>query len=157
MFVDFKNLPDDSKIWVYGSEQNINSDTQIEIGNILENFLNDWSHHGNTLTSSYEFIENRFLVIGIDQSFNPTGGCSIDKLQNLILKIDNTYGFNFYQRLNVFVKIDDKIECIKSSELKDNISVDKNSFFYNLNITTKQELNSWLIQIKDGWCSRFLN
>ena len=73
MFVDFTNLPDDSKIWVYGSEQNISSDTQNEIGNILENFLNDWSHHGNTLTSSYEFIENRFLVIGIDQSFNPTG------------------------------------------------------------------------------------
>ena len=90
MFVDFKNLPDASKIWVYGSEQNINSDTQIEIGNILKNFLNDWSHHGNTLTSSYEFIENRFLVIGIDQSFKPTGGCSIDKLQNLILKIDST-------------------------------------------------------------------
>jgi hypothetical protein len=28
---------------------------------------------------------------------------------------------------------------------------------FNLNIEKKQEINDWLIPIKDTWCKRFLN
>ncbi len=157
MFVNFKNLPDNSRIWVYASEQSINTETQLEIGHTLENFLNEWSHHGNSLTSSYKFFQNRFLVVGIDQSFNPTGGCSIDKLQNLILKIDSNYGLNFFERMNVYVQLSEKINCFHASKLKDNTNINSQTLFYNLNISTKKELNTLLIPIKDGWCSRYLN
>ena len=41
--------------------------------------------------------------------------------------------------------------------LKDNTNINSQTLFYNLNISTKKELNTLLIPIKDGWCSRYLN
>ena len=65
--------------------------------------------------------------------------------------------FNFYERMNVFVKIDNKIQCIQSSNLSNYNSISKETLFFNLNISNKKDLDNWLIPIKDGWCSRFLN
>mgnify|MGYP003346403969 CR=1 FL=1 len=95
MFVNFQKLPEESRIWIYGAQDVISSENQKLISDKIIDFLNNWSHHGKPLTSSFTFIKNRFLVIGLDESKNPTGGCSMDTLQNLILDIDlNKYKYN---------------------------------------------------------------
>ena len=157
MFVEFQKLSDNSRILIYASETIISEETQNIIGNKLKAFFDEWYHHGKPLTSSFNFFYDRFLVLGLDESKNPTGGCSMDVLQNLILEIDNLYKFNFYERMNVFVKIDNKIQCIHSSNLSNYNSISKETLFFNLNISNKKDLDNWLIPIKDGWCSRFLN
>tara|TARA_B100001250_G_scaffold116909_1_gene99175 strand:- start:418 stop:891 length:474 start_codon:yes stop_codon:yes gene_type:complete len=157
MFVEFKNLSDNSRILIYASETIISEDIQNIIGNKLKVFFKEWYHHGKPLTSSFNFLYNRFLVLGLDESKNPTGGCSMDKLQNLILGIDNFYKFNFFERMNVFVKIDNKTRCIHFSNLSNYNGISKETLFFNLNISNKKDLDNWLIPIKDGWCSRFLN
>ena len=84
MFVNFQKLPEESRIWVYGAQDIISSENQELISDKIFAFLSNWSHHGKPLTSSFTFIKNRFLIIGLDESKNPTGGCSMDTLQNLI-------------------------------------------------------------------------
>ena len=103
MFVNFQKLPEESRIWVYGAQDIISSENQELISDKIFAFLSNWSHHGKPLTSSFIFIKNRFLIIGLDESKNPTGGCSMDTLQNLISDLDNTFKLNFYERMNVFV------------------------------------------------------
>ena len=157
MFVEFQDLSDNSRIWVYASETIIPKDIQSIVGSKLTNFLNEWYHHGKPLTSSFNFLHNRFLVIGLDETINPTGGCSMDVLQNLILELDNLYKFNFYERMNVFIKLDNKITCVHSNQLSSYDNVSKETLFFNLNISNKKDLNTWIIPIKNGWCNRFLN
>ena len=57
-------------------------------------------------------------------------------------------------RLNVYCKIDGEIECIPYLNLKGN--VDSYTLFYDLTIQKKEDLNTYLKSIKDGWCSRLL-
>ena len=76
MFVNFQKLPEESRIWT-GAQDVISSENQKLISDKIIDFLNNWSHHGSPLTSSFTFIKNRFLVIGLDESKNPTGGCSL--------------------------------------------------------------------------------
>ena len=61
------------------------------------------------------------------------------------------------ERMNIFVKVDNKIECIHSSNIGTFNGISEETLFFNLNISNKKDLSNWLIPIKDGWCKRFLN
>jgi len=155
MYIDFNQLPENSRLWVYGSSRKIHEEDKLKIHKIIVPFLQKWQHHGKSLTSSYTILNNHFLIVGLDESINPTGGCSMDGLQNIILKID--YNFNFFERLNVFLFLENEVKCISSKDINQIPYVDQNSLMFNLNIEKKQDINGWLIPIKDSWCKRFLN
>ncbi|MDA9325547.1 hypothetical protein N9Q36_02390 [Flavobacteriales bacterium] len=157
MFIDFKNISDNSRLWIYGSAKVLTSDIQISISKKIISFLNSWVHHGNSLTCSFTILHERFIVIALDEDINQTGGCSMDGLQKLILKIDEDFCLDLYNRLNVFINAKNKITCINSNMLKTNYDITEDSLFFDLNISKKKDLSSWLIPIKKGWCKRFLD
>ena len=157
MFVDFKNISDNSRLWIYGSAKVLTSDIQISISKKIISFLNSWVHHGNSLTCSFTILYDRFIVIALDEDINQTGGCSMDGLQKLILKIDDDFSLDLYNRLNVFINTENKITCINSNMLNANNDITEDSLFFDLNISKKKELSNWLIPIKKGWCKRFLD
>ena len=84
MIVDFKTMPDDSRIWIYQSNRDFN---EFEIGIINDktiSFLDNWQAHGKDLECSYSIIDKRFIIIAVNESVNPIGGCSIDFSLQLI-------------------------------------------------------------------------
>lgn len=157
MYIDFNQLPENSRLWIYGSSRIIHEEDKVKIHKIIFPFLQNWQHHGKTLSCSYTILNNHFLIVGLDETINPTGGCSMDGLQNIILKIDNNFNFNFFERLNVFLFLKNEVKCISSKDLNQINDVDQNSLIFNLNIEKKQDINGWLIPIRDSWCKRFLN
>jgi hypothetical protein len=157
MYIDFNQLPENSRLWIYGSSRIIHEEDKLKIHKIIFPFLQNWQHHGKTLSCSYTILNNHFLIVGLDETINPTGGCSMDGLQNIILKIDNNFNFNFFERLNVFLFLKNEVKCISSKDLNQINDVDQNSLIFNLNIEKKQDINGWLIPIRDSWCKRFLN
>lgn len=157
MFIDFKNISDNSRLWIYGSAKVLTSDIQFSISKKITSFLNSWAHHGKSLTCSFTILYDRFIVIALDEDINQTGGCSMDGLQKLILKIDDDFSLDLYNRLNVFINTENKITCINSNMLNTNCDITEDSLFFDLNISKKKELSNWLIPIKKGWCKRFLD
>ena len=157
MYIDFNQLHENSRLWIYGSSRIIHEEDKVKIHKIIFPFLQNWQHHGKTLSCSYTILNNHFLIVGLDETINPTGGCSMDGLQNIILKIDNNFNFNFFERLNVFLFLKNEVKCISSKDLNQINDVDQNSLMFNLNIEKKQDINGWLIPIRDSWCKRFLN
>jgi hypothetical protein len=157
MFIDFKNISDNSRLWIYGSAKVLTSDIQFSISKKITSFLNSWAHHGKSLTCSFTILYDRFIVIALDEDINQTGGCSMDGLQKLILKIDDDFSLDLYNRLNVFINTENKITCINSNMLIANNDITEDSLFFDLNISKKKELSNWLIPIKKGWCKRFLD
>ena len=81
----------------------------------------------------------------------------MDGLQKIILEIDHNFAFNLFERLNVFLFLENKVKCVASKDLNQITGLDRDSLIFNLNIEKKQEINDWLIPIKDTWCKRFLN
>ena len=154
MLVEFENISDDSRIWIYASTIYLDNEKQAYISKLLSNHIDDWQAHQVSLTAAHTILENHFIVIALDENIASASGCSIDTLQHKIQEIENYLAVSLTNRLNVFCIVDDKIECIPSSELSK--FANKETLFYDLTIQKKSDLSFYLKPIKEGWCSRLI-
>ena len=154
MLVEFENISDDSRIWIYASPILLDNENQTYISKLLSNHIDNWQAHQVSLTAAFTILENHFIVIALDENIAGASGCSIDTLQHKIQEIENYLAVSLTNRLNVFCIVDDKIECLPSSELSK--FVNKETLFYDLTIQKKSDLSSYLKPIKEGWCSRLI-
>lgn len=154
MLLDFHSLPESSRIWMYASEQTLTSKQQDFILDYISDHLQTWNSHKADLTAGVTILENHFIVVALDESKNKASGCSIDTLQQTIQKLETELSLSLLNRLNVYCKIDGEIHCIPYLNLKGN--VDSHTLFYDLTVQKKEDLNTYLKSIKDGWCNRFI-
>ena len=154
MLVDFNTTSDQSRIWIYAAEQKLTKDQEGHVLKVISAHLQNWEAHKVPLTAGVTILENRFIVVALDDSENAASGCSIDTLQNTIQKLENELSISLLNRLNVFCKIEEEIKCIPTFRLKNEI--DEYTLFYDLTIQKKSEIARWLKPIKDGWCASYL-
>ena len=117
MLVEFENISDNSRVWIYASPILLNNENQTYISKLLSNHIDNWQAHQVSLTSAFTILENHFIVIALDENIASASGCSIDNLQHKIQEIENYLAVSLTNRLNVFCIVGDKIKCIPSSEL----------------------------------------
>jgi hypothetical protein len=153
-------MPDDSRIWIYQSNRDFN---ESEIGVINDktiSFLDNWQAHGKDLECSYTIVDKRFIIIAVNESFNPIGGCSIDYSLQLIKDISNTIEIDLLNRLVVNYKLDNRIESLSLGDLKNKIKdgiISSETIIFNTAINTKAELlNNFKTDIGSSWLSKFL-
>ena len=160
MIVDFKTMPDDSRIWIYQSNRDFNESEIGIINDKTTSFLDNWQAHGKDLECSYSIIDKRFIIIAVNEIFNPIGGCSIDFSLQLIKDISNTIGIDLLNRLVVNLKIDNRLESLSLGDLKNKIKdgdFSPETIIFNTAINSKSELlNNFEIDIKSSWLSKFI-
>ena len=160
MRVDFKNMPDNSRIWIYQSDRDLNESEISIINDKTTTFLDSWQAHGKDLECSYSIINRRFIVIAVNENINPIGGCSIDYSLQLINDISDTIQTNLLNRLIVNFKIDNKISSVSLNDLKTKIkegTLSSETIIFNTTVNTKGELlNNFEIDIGSSWLSKFL-
>ena len=154
MLVEFGNISDNSRIWIYASPIFLDNENQTYISKLLSNHIDNWQAHQVSLTAALTILENHFIVIALDENIAGASGCSIDTLQHKIQEIENYLAVSLTNRLNVFCIVDDKIKCIPSTELSK--FANKETLFYDLTIQKKSDLSTYLKPIKEGWCSRLV-
>ena len=91
MRVDFKNMPDNSRIWIYQSDRDLNESEISIIDDKTTSFLDSWQAHGKDLECSYSIINKRFIIIAVNENINPIS------LGTTIAYIDNS---GKYSRFN---------------------------------------------------------
>lgn len=155
MIVDFNLLDDSSRVWIFQSDE-IMSDYKIDLINFnLKNFLPNWSSHGKELKCSYEIKFNLFIIIGVDSSVNNASGCSIDTLTNFIFDLQSKTNLNFFNRLAIAFKSNDKVTIKSMSEIKEMIKNEEfltETIVYNNLVKTKKEyINLWESMAIKSW------
>jgi hypothetical protein len=160
MIVDFKTMPDDSRIWIYQSNRDFDDLETVVINDKTISFLDNWQAHGKDLECSYTIVDKRFIIIAVNESFNPIGGCSIDYSLQLIKDISNTIEIDLLNRLVVNYKLDNRIESLSLGDLKNKIKdeiISSETIIFNTAINTKAELlNNFKTDIGSSWLSKFL-
>ncbi|MDQ2766951.1 MAG: hypothetical protein M3Y30_07320 [Gemmatimonadota bacterium] len=86
--VDFSQLPDDARVWVFGSDRPLNDSQRTRLLAIVDDHLARWTAHGAPLTCAREWTENQFLTIGVDQRTEGASGCSIDALFHTLQQLE---------------------------------------------------------------------
>ncbi len=154
MRTDFNTISDSSKLWVYGSETKLSDKEQSFITDKIGEYLNNWEYHKNPLTAAVTILENHFIVVALDDADYGVGGCSIDSLQRIIQELEKELNISLLNRLNIFCKVENEIQCISTFKLGSVAT--ENTLFYDLTIQRKSDLENYIKPIKKGWCSRYL-
>ena len=160
MFVNFDEIPEDAKVWVYPSSRKFYTNEIPEIAEKIKKFVAEWKADDESFKASYQFLYNRFIVITADDITTPLKNSDIDDSVNFILSLQETYGVALLDRMNICFK---QGEFVQYKDLKDFKKLLKNkaltgkSIIFDNLITNKQDFeNLWEIPIEESWYSRFL-
>ncbi len=160
MLVDFKELPDSSRIWIYQASRSF---TEKEVGDIqaeMNTFIQNWTAHGQDLKSGYEIRYNRFLIIGLDQSAQSATGCSIDASVHFIQQLEKKYDVELLDKMNVSYKQGEYIaykNLIDFKKMAKQKAISKNTVVFNNLVATKGEYQEhWEVPASESWHARFL-
>ena len=118
MYTPYKNLPNNSRVWIYQSNREF-TEKEIEfISTKAEEFINSWTRHGDDLKGSFTIKYNQFLVLAVDESFNNVSGCSIDASVHFIQALEKELQLNLMDKLNVTFKNGNHINLVRLSDFQ---------------------------------------
>lgn len=161
MLVDFEQLSDTSKVWIYQSDRPFTVLEEQEISKKLENFLSTWQRHGDDLKASYQIKYNHFIVISVDEKFNSISGCSIDASTHFIRQLEKEYRIELLNKTNTAFRVGDNINVVSLSSFKQFASerkIDHKTIVFNNVVNTIRDFNEqWEIEAGKSWHQRFLN
>jgi len=135
MFVAFDSLDDSSRLWMYGSETEFTEQQSDYITKKLTFFLENWEYHKNKLTASFKILEDRFIIIALDDSIHGVGGCSLDGYKNKL-----TASFKILEDRFIIIALDDSIHGVGGCSL-DGLQRLIQTFENELSITLMNRLN----------------
>lgn len=160
MLTEFKNLPDDSRVWVYQANRKMSDEEVAAITEECKDFLAKWTAHGAALEAAVEIKYNRFIIFGLNQANASASGCSIDASVHFIQSLEEKYNLDLLDKMNVTFYSGQYIAYKPLSDFKKMIkdrSVSKNTVVFNNLVNTKAELmENWEVPASESWHSRFL-
>lgn len=160
MLVEFKDLPEEARIWIYQCNRSFSLEELKEVEAGLGAFLTQWTAHGSDLKAGFEIKYNRFIVIGLDQSQASASGCSIDASVHFIQALEKKFNVDLLDKMNVSYKQGEYIAYKGLKEFKKmakDRAVSKNTIVFNNLVATKQEyLENWEVPASESWHGRFM-
>jgi hypothetical protein len=160
MFVDYSEISEDAKVWVYPSSRKFYPNEIIEVEKKVEDFLKSWKSEDENFKASYKLLHNRFIVLIADSENVTLTNTDIDTSVSFILELQEAYKVELLDRMNVCFK---QGEFVQYKELKDfkklvkNRAVTAKTIVFDNLINNKEDFeNYWEITIEDSWYNRYL-
>ena len=161
MYVDFDTLNDNSRIWVYQSSREFNTEEVKVIEAKLKDFVNEWTRHGDDLKASFEIKYNHFIILAVDESFNQVSGCSIDASTHIFKEFENEFKVELLNKMNTAFKHEDHINVVSLADFQKYVKEDRihpDTFVFNNMVQNKADLDTlWEVPANKSWHSRYFN
>jgi hypothetical protein len=160
MFTEYKNLPDNSRVWIYQADRVFTAEEIAIISAKAIAFIEQWTRHGDDLKGSFTVKYNQFLMLAVDESFNDVSGCSIDASVRFVQQLESELKIDLMNKMNVSFKDGDSINIVKLSEFQQFAKaqkITKETIVFNNMVQTKKEVESkWEVPANQSWHTRFL-
>ena len=154
----FENLPDESRIWIYGFDRPLESDQYRIVKERLDRFKNEWLYHGNSVTGDYDIIENQFVIIATNEAIS---GCSIDSSVAVFKEFKYELDLDALNQNLVYFRDNTKIRTVSRAEFQElvnNGQVNEDTIVFNLLINHLGSLKrgNFETAFKNSWhCKAF--
>ena len=155
----FDNLPDDSRLWVYGFDRTLDPEVRAQMATDLEAFVDSWTSHEEPVTGAAAIVEDRFVMLA-GHCDAGIGGCSIDGSVAVIRSFADKHGLDGFDRDLVFYRgDDDTVESATRAEFRKGVEEGKFgncTLVFDLTLTTLGELRKDRFEttFKSSWHSR---
>jgi len=116
--VDFDDLPTHGRLWVFPSSRALSPDEARELMGAVDSFLESWAAHGVPLRSGRRLVDERFLLIGVDEDAEAPSGCSIDALVNQLRSLGSEMGAELIDHAPVFYRGGEEVRSASRSAFR---------------------------------------
>ena len=163
MYVDFDKLPDHARVWVYQANRPLTDGDVKTIEEALKPALDQWAAHGQPLLASAQVVENRFVVVGVDEGYTLPSGCSIDSSVRTLQEIGRQVDLpvDFFDRSAAIQLGNGTVQTYALPMLKAAVSdgsITPETIVFNTLVQTKAEfLTTWRVRAADSWLKRYFN
>ncbi len=161
MLVPFDDLPETSRVWIYQCNRTLSAEEMEVVQSELALFLDQWTAHGAQLRAGYELPYNRFIVIALDQSETSASGCSIDSSVRFIQNLEQRFGVDLLDKMNVSYKQGEFVAyktLLEFKQMAKDKAVSKSTVVFNNLVNNISEYRSdWEVPAEESWHSRFLS
>ena len=147
MLVSYDKLPDNALAFIYQSDRALTDAEAVAIEEKLQTFIAGWTSHQLPVNGFGKVYHNRFIVLFGDESNDPIGGCSKDKVNQFIRITGEQYQADLFNRLQVAYLEGDTVLTIPLAQLDEHFSTGKlkpHTIVFNNLVPTK-------IDWQTGW------
>ena len=148
------------RIMIYPSSRVLKSEEIQVVSERINDFLSDWTTHGEPLSASFKIERNKFLIIFIDEENAKAGRCSVDSLTSMIRDIDTEFGLDFLNRMKVSYIENGETKTINLLDFKKGIknsSIPQNIEVFDFSKETYSDyLSGFLLPLEKSWARIYL-
>ena len=102
--VPFDTLPDDARVWVFGTDRALSAAEAARLLAVVDAYLARWAAHGAPLASARDWRDDHFLTIAVDQRAAGASGCSIDALFHQLQDLERSLGVSIVGGGRIFYR-----------------------------------------------------
>lgn len=161
MHIPFEHLPDNARIWVYSANRSLNAQEQELISKGLSSFIHAWQSHQVDVKASFIIKNDRFIIIGSDESSHGVSGCGIDKSVHQMQELEKTLDISLLDKSFVYFELQGQLTSIPFTEIRKQVEtgrVSHSTLFFNTLLNTKGQLESqFKIPASEGWVKKYLS
>jgi len=160
MFVNFKLLPDSSRVWIYQADREFTVNEADQISKKLHTFVSNWKRHGDDLKASFKIEYNQFIILAVDENYNDVSGCSIDASVHIVKELQNEFEVDLLNKMIVSFKDGDNVNTVSLKDFKAYAKLQKinaDTVVFNNMIQSKSDFESvWEVEASKSWHAKFL-
>lgn len=159
MYVQFKDMPDDSRVWVYQATRQFSEQEKELITSKLSTFCDGWNTHGNRMPTSFQILDNHIVVLAVDESGLGASGCSIDSSVRTLRELENEIENNITDQGKVTFKSNSgEISVASALGIKSKVTsgeINSETLVINPQVQSKKDLESVWILAGNSWLNRY--
>ena len=160
MYVPFENLDKGSRLWIFQSDRPFTESEENDLRDGIRSFIESWTSHNRALQSSFDVIENRIILLSVDENLADASGCSIDKMMHFIQAVEQEYSLSLLNRQLVTYQSGESWSTVALKELIEGVKsgdIPKDTLMYDVLISDKGSWDTSSIKpLKDSWLSRMI-
>jgi hypothetical protein len=138
--VAFPSLPDDARVWVFGSGIELSPDSESTLLATVDEYLDGWRAHGSPLTVGRDWRDGRFLAVAVDQNEEHASGCSLDALFRVLQGLERHLGTQLLGNARVYYRDPDGVINVTDragfASLAQEGSIERHSPVFDLSVQT---------------------
>lgn len=155
------DLPDDARLWAFGASRPLTEPERDRLADSTSRFLSRWAAHGSALTAGFELVDDRFLLIAVDERRAAASGCSIDALVGHVRELEREVGVTLVDASPIWFRAGNEIRSVGRSEfreLAEGGEVDGRTLVFDLTVQRLGELRAgrWELPAENSWHVRLL-
>lgn len=155
----FDSLPDHGRLWVFPLSRSLTPDEVEVCTSVVDDFLDGWAAHGTPLRSGRTFVDERFLLVGVDVDAEAPSGCSIDALVNRLRTLGNEMSASFIDHAPVWYRDGQDVRSVSRPAFKalaDDGEVDPSTPVFDTSLTRIGDYRSGALETpaQQSWHGR---